>query len=389
MERLNLRRAMLLLAVVSVLLQAVAHALAVGWFGGSVLAALGVTVVAALPALLLGMFMGIHYARRAEILVDGLHAMAEGDLSRKLKLSGQDEFAWLVYEYDTTRKRVLGLVSAISEGAGEVGSLAVELRSVSRQIMQGADQQRASSEQIARSVEENVGSVGEVARSALEARTIAADAGKMAKSGRVSIHSMMGEIKETASTVSASSLSIQELGRQSETISSIVKVIGEIADQTNLLALNAAIEAARAGEQGRGFAVVADEVRKLAERTGQATKDITQKIDATRADTRKAVDGMERCVERVEKGVQLATEAELCVDRLDGSAQQTLAQVTGIAAAMEQQSGTTANISAHVESIARMAADSVSALGTVDRDVTRLHEFAQRLNAQVQAFRLR
>jgi methyl-accepting chemotaxis protein len=388
MKQLDLRKAMLLLALITIGIQPLAEVLAARLLDSPAWALALATLIGGLPALGLAVYFGGYYGRRAEVVVQALHGMAEGDLARKVGLAGRDEFAWLAYEYDTTRRKIKALVSSISEGAGEVGQLSQELQRISGEILTAANHQSGASHEIARSVEQAHGNIAEVATGAGEAHRIAADAGRFAQSGRDSISAMMGEIRDTASSVSASSEAIQELGRQSETISSIVKVISEIADQTNLLALNAAIEAARAGEQGRGFAVVADEVRKLAERTAQATRDITQKIEATRQETRRAVEGMERCVQRVDNGVSLASAANESVNRLDGSAQQTLQKVSDIAFAIEAQRGATEGISGHVDAIARLAAENVAATQGVEREVERLNSLAQRLNSQVGAFRL-
>ncbi|MDE3009301.1 MAG: methyl-accepting chemotaxis protein [Pseudomonadota bacterium] len=389
MGRLDLRKAMLLVALTAIVLQALAY-----WFAGSLIGPgiggflLGLAA-GAVPALAFARYVGRHYGSRAEVIVNALHAMAEGDLAHKFSLPGRDEFAWLAYEYDTTRKKIKGLVSAISDGAAEVGGLAAELSAIAAGILQTASRQSAASEQIASSVGQASARVDDVATSASQAHTIAADAGKAAQEGRGNIDTMMSEIKASAATVGEASTAIQELGRQSESISSIVKVIKEIADQTNLLALNAAIEAARAGEQGRGFAVVADEVRKLAERTAQATRDITLKIEATRLDTQRAVEGMARCVQRVEQGVLLAGAADQSVARLDASAQLTLQEVSDIAAAIEAQRASTACIGGHVDAIAALARENTAATQGVERDVQRLNDLALRLNGQVQAFRLR
>jgi methyl-accepting chemotaxis protein len=339
-------------------------------------------------ATVVAMLTGGHYARRAEIVVSALHGMAEGELARKVSLSGRDEFSWLAHEFDTTRRKVRALVSGISAGASEMNGLSTEILELAEQVMAAARRQSGSSEEIARRVRDAQSGLGEVARSADDAHAIATESGKFAQAGRASIHGMMAEIRDTATSVSTSSASIQELGRQSESISSIVKVISAIAEQTNLLALNAAIEAARAGEQGRGFAVVADEVRKLAERTAEATKDITQKIDTARTDTRRAVEGMERCVERVDHGVRLATEADSSVAGLDQGAQRTLQRVSDIAFALEEQRATSSAISSHVDDIARMASENVGALQGVGGHVARLHALATELDGQVRQFRL-
>ena len=388
MEKLDLRKAMLALTL-GTLVFALAGQVTAWWLmGGGLVACLVGSLIGSVPGLLLAVFFGGHYGRRAEFIVQGLHAIGEGDLTRRVKLSGKDEFAWLAYECDSACKKIRGLVTGISEGAGEVYRLASGLRETAHAVAQSADRQQHSAEQMARSISTTASSLGEVATHASDAHGTAAEAGKFAQDGRASINAMMVEIRETAETVTRSSSAIQELGRQSETISSIVKVIGEIADQTNLLALNAAIEAARAGEQGRGFAVVADEVRKLAERTGQATKDITQKIDTARADTRRAVEGMERCVERVERGVNLAGDADQNVNRLDSNAQQTLQKVSDIAFAMEEQRSATRTLAGHVDEVARMAAENRSQLDQANQSVGRLHEVCNALSSQVKAFRV-
>lgn len=388
MEAIDLRKSMILLAIIGFFLEAAGSVLASEYLPyGRLNLPIGL-LLGFIPFFFIATLMGRHYAKRAEAIVHGLHSLAQGDLSQRVKLTGRDEFAWLAHEYDVARKKTKSLVGDIILGAGQVSELAKALSDTAGSISDGANQQHQASAQIARTVVESVDTVGLVAQHAQEAHNMAAEAGDYAVAGRKSINDMLAEIGETAASVRRSSEAIQELGRQSETISSIVKVIGEIADQTNLLALNAAIEAARAGEQGRGFAVVADEVRKLAERTGQATKDITQKIDAVRNGTRQAVEGMDLCVQKVEHGVSLASDAGTHVNSLDHSAQQSLGQIASIASAMEQQRSAAETISANIEQIASMASVNLSALTDVDGKMQKLHDLADRLNAHVRAFKV-
>lgn len=388
MERLDLRKAMLLMAILGLFFEAAGVLVAQNYLPvGAYTSYIGLAA-GFVPLVLFSIFSGQHYGKRAEALVAGLTSLAKGDLTTRVKLTGRDEFAWLAYEYDVARKKTKTLVTTISESSNEVSRLAGELLSSAGAISHGASQQHESSAQIARTVEESVQTVGLVARHASDAHEIAAEAGQYAKAGRTSINEMLEEIGETAASVRLSSEAIQELGRQSETISSIVKVIGEIADQTNLLALNAAIEAARAGEQGRGFAVVADEVRKLAERTGQATKDITQKIDAVRSGTRQAVSGMDQCVQKVEHGVQLANDAGSNVNSLDQSAQKSLTQIADIASAMEEQRAAAESIAVNVEEIAKMASANLQSLHEAEDNMAKLHALSSNLHEQVLAFKM-
>ncbi len=388
MSHLDLRKAMFCMAIVAILTETA------GVIGAAATQAAGMPTLliglglGAVPALMFAAVIGNHFGRRAETVVGALNDMAQGNLTSKVSLQGKDEFAWLTHEADTTRKKMLTLIRAISEGSAEVASLAGDLSNSTREIAKHADRQNDASAEIARTIEESFETVSMVANHAADAHFVAAEAGKFADDGRTSIDSVMREISETATSVTRSSEAIQELGRQSETISSIVKVIGEIADQTNLLALNAAIEAARAGEQGRGFAVVADEVRKLAERTGQATKDITQKIDAVRVGTRHAVEGMEECVKRVHHGVELAGEAGRNVNALGTGTQSTLTKIGDIAHAMEEQRTAGQSIAEHVGQISRMSAENLNSLTIAEERMTRMRALAERLNGQVAAFRV-
>ncbi|MCW5626636.1 MAG: chemotaxis protein, partial [Burkholderiales bacterium] len=188
------------------------------------------------------------------------------------------------------------------------------------------------------------------------------------------------EIATIADDVRSAAGAIGGLSARSEEISQVVRVIKDIADQTNLLALNAAIEAARAGEQGRGFAVVADEVRKLAERTGASTVEIGTMIEAIQKDTRSAVSGIESSTARVDGGVALARDAAKALADILGAADESRVKSTEITNAMQEQNTAAGEIARHVERIATMAdANSAAATrshGTVQRLETLADELA-------------
>jgi len=191
----------------------------------------------------------------------------------------------------------------------------------------------------------------DMARNATHAADASKNASETAAKGKKIVDTQAEDMGKIAQRVQEAAATIEELGKSSAQIGEIVTVINAIADQTNLLALNAAIEAARAGEQGRGFAVVADEVRKLADRTGQATKDISQRIASIQAAAGESVDAMKRGSDEVDKGVELAKEAIRSLDTIVQASTNAMDMVQQIAAATEQQSAATEEVTRSMESI--------------------------------------
>ncbi|MDE3012356.1 MAG: methyl-accepting chemotaxis protein [Pseudomonadota bacterium] len=388
-HRLGLRHAFAAFGLMGLILNLAAVGSVNAFAAGSALACGIALLLANAIMIAAGAAIGARYAQRAETIVGALNVFAKGDLSCKLKLDGKDDFAWLAHEYDNARRGIVKLVEAISGASHDVVGSVDELDRSTEQIAHSSGEQSSASLGIASAMEQATVSIRRVAEAAEEAGRIAEHASELATQGKLGIESLIREIEGTSGTVQQSSGVIAELGRKSETVSSIVQTIKGIADQTNLLALNAAIEAARAGEQGRGFAVVADEVRKLAERSSSAANDITQMIASMVSGTQQAVSGMEQCVRRVDAGVQIARQAGQSVQALDDSAHRTRGQVDDIAAAMREQAQAADAINEHVELISRMSEDNRNAVLASQQAVRRLGELSASLGGAVAGFRAR
>jgi methyl-accepting chemotaxis protein len=202
------------------------------------------------------------------------------------------------------------------------------------------------------------------------------------------IHKTTSEMAQIAETVRQTSHTIEELGQHSNQISSIVQVIKDVADQTNLLALNAAIEAARAGEQGRGFAVVADEVRKLAERTSKATDEISQMIGSIQSSAHAAVTGMGSTVRQVDGGVALARQAGDAINQIKEGSGQVVVVVNDISAALAEQSAASNDIAVHVEKVAQMSEENSAAASKSASEASQLEALADTMRASVSRFKI-
>ena len=287
--------------------------------------------------------------------VDVTKRVAEGDLTQHIEAQSGDEVGQLLMALDGMSTHLRQMVSEIDSGIRGLAIDAHRLSQSSEAVAASSGQQSSAATTMAATVEEMTTSIQQVANHAESCRTLAESSGAVSDRGIEVINRAVQSMSLIAQTVGHSSSAVAKLGDESQQISHIVNVIREIADQTNLLALNAAIEAARAGEAGRGFAVVADEVRKLAERTTQSTQEITHMVENIQQGANHAVDSMQKGEKQVDDGVSLASEAGSRINAIKVGADDVSVAVAGISDALREQNAATQEIARNVEHIAQQA----------------------------------
>lgn len=314
--------------------------------------------------------------------------IAEGDLSVSIDVQRKDEVGQLMGAVGSMADSLRGIVSRLSDGVGQISASAQALSTVTERTQHGVNSQKAETDQVATAMNQMAATVHDVARNAEEAASSAEQADGKVASGQDVVRQTLGRIEQLADAVRAATQSIEQLGRESQSIGSVLVVIKNVAEQTNLLALNAAIEAARAGEQGRGFAVVADEVRALARRTQQSTAEIETLIAALQNGANTSVQRMQRSHALVEMTVGDAVQTEAALGTI-ASAVAVIHQMNQqIAAASEQQSAVAEEISRSVSSIRGIADESAQAMESTASSSVELAQLSRELQGLVGQFRL-
>jgi methyl-accepting chemotaxis protein len=315
-------------------------------------------------------------------------AEGEGDLTKRLEILSHDELGELAQGFDTFLDKIHDIISQVAGTAEQVASASEELSASATLQAQGADTQTDQTTQVATAMQEMSSTVQQVSENCARAAEASRRAAETAREGGVVVEQALTQMRSIAESVGGTTKKIGELGRSSDQIGRIAGVIDEIADQTNLLALNAAIEAARAGEQGRGFAVVADEVRKLAERTTTATKEIAGMIQTIQEGARGAVKAMEAGSQQVEEGVTSTARAGESLQEIISMSEEVGSMITHIATAATQQSGATVDINQSMEQIAQLVKGSAVAAQQSAKACQDLSELALALQNMVRSFKL-
>ncbi|GAB1458966.1 methyl-accepting chemotaxis protein [Thauera sp.] len=279
------------------------------------------------------------------------------------------------------------MVGDISSKSDIVRRTAEGISVASGQVAVASHRQADSASAMAAAVEQLTVSINQISESAHDTERYSSAAATLAASGETRVAEAANEMALIAQQTSSAAGAIRSLESRAAEISTIANVIKEIAAQTNLLALNAAIEAARAGEQGRGFAVVADEVRKLAERTSSATEEITSMIGAIQADTATAVDTMDKALPQVERGLDLARQAEHSLREIRDGAGTTLERIRDVALVTQEQSAASTSIAQQVESIAQMVEETSASTQHTADSARDLDAIARELGELVARFR--
>jgi len=310
------------------------------------------------------------------------------DFTRRLTFSGGNEIGRTADAFNKLMVTMQASLRQLLQSVDQVSRAAAGLSTSSSTVAEGSSQQSQATTSIAATVEQVNSSIHSVSDNARQALAISSDSGELSSHGRNIIQKTVSEVLQIAEAMRQTSQAIGNLGQQSKEISSVVQVIKNVADQTNLLALNAAIEAARAGEQGRGFAVVADEVRKLAERTTKSTQEITQMVASIQESSDAAVDSMSRATEQMEGGVEMAKQAGEAIDQIQERSGAVTQVVKEIASSLAEQSSASHSISSQVENVARMTEVNSHAIEEISVAIRRLESLAAEMRSIGSRFRI-
>ena len=352
------------------------------WVTGLVLFSIAFLVVA-----LLTVYRRIIAALGGEPAVasEVVKQVAAGDLSVEIPVANTDSTS-LLAAMKVMQSNLQKLIGEIQTDADMVASAAKKMTIAAEDVAGSSNQQSASSLEIAAAMEQSTVSINLMSDSANRAQTISGDSELLMNETSGVVSEAVNRIAKIATVVEQASQTVRTVGQESENVSKIVLVIKEVADQTNLLALNAAIEAARAGEQGRGFAVVADEVRKLAERTTQSTQEITTMISSMQSSARDAVTCIEDAVANVNEGVILTKRVGESVSQLGASSHEVKGVIIDVSSALREQNAASNEIARNVEQIAQTGERNSGAVGAVAKAATELQQLANSLTDSARHF---
>ncbi len=311
-------------------------------------------------------------------------SQGDGDLTTKLAVTSRDELGVLCESFNAFEDKLCGIISEVSRQAEQLMMVTNQVQGISGESAASIENQKASIESVASAITEMGSTVQEIASNANSASGAAVEAREKSSQGQSAVHETIGMIQSLANDMESTSQVVNDLGEQAEKIGGILNVIRGISEQTNLLALNAAIEAARAGEAGRGFAVVADEVRGLAKRTAESTDEIAEMIDALQSGAGKAVDAIARGKQNTERSVESVNKTGSVLQDIFVAVEQISDINFQVATATEEQSHVVEDITKHVvevETISSETFDSANRVRDLCSELAALSETLTRLMA--------
>ena len=320
--------------------------------------------------------------------ISALEKVAAGDFTIKITKDYSGDHERIKNSINNVTESLGKTLTEVSQGVTAAASAAAQISSSTEEMAAGANEQSAQASEVASAVEQMTRTIFETTKNTTTAAEASKNAGRVAKDGGKVVEQTIEGMIRISEVVKKSAETVQELGKSSNEIGEIIQVIDDIADQTNLLALNAAIEAARAGEQGRGFAVVADEVRKLAERTSKATQEIADMIKHIQKDTEGAVKSMQQGTKEVENGRNLAKKAGDSLKEIIMGADSVTDIVTQVAAASEEQSRSSEQITQNIELITNVTQQSATGVRQIAHAAEELNQLTSNLQSLISAFKV-
>ncbi|MBC3242033.1 methyl-accepting chemotaxis protein [Pseudomonas lurida] len=348
----------------------------------------GLLVIATLLTVLFAWLLTRSITLPISQALEAAEEVAEGNLTRPIKVDGNDEAGRLLAAMAKMQDKLRDTLQRIAGSATQLASAAEELNAVTDESARGLTQQNNEIEQAATAVNEMTSAVEEVARNAVSTSEASRNATTSAGDGRDLVQETVSAIERMSGDVQATATLIGDLANESRDIGKVLDVIRGLADQTNLLALNAAIEAARAGEAGRGFAVVADEVRALAHRTQQSTSEIERMIGSIQAGTEHAVDSMRNSTERAESTLNIAKGAGMSLDTINTAIVEINERNLVIASAAEEQAQVAREVDRNLVNIRDLSVQSATGASQTSAASSELSRLAVDLNGMVGRFRL-